>query len=123
MHTVLRLIKHNGAGGLEHVIGHFQPLQAVSGFDLAPDGGVLVMKRGQAVHKFDVRVAGRFHHRLIDLIGFHQRDAFSPGLFRLAHRHPDIGVEEIDTVHAFIHMLGEHDARAGFRRDGVALFD
>ncbi len=43
-----------------------------------------------------------FDHLGIDLVRPQQLDALAPDLHRLAHRNPDIGVNEVDALDAFV---------------------
>ena len=70
------------------------------------------MEGGQTVHKFHIGVTGCVDDPLVNLIGRHQANAFCPGFFGFAHRDPDIGVEEIDVVYAFLNILCERNACA-----------
>ncbi len=63
--------------------------------DLLPDLGLSVVQGGQAVHELDLRVARCRHDIGVHLVGKELVDALAPFLGRLAHRQPDVGVEEV----------------------------
>ncbi|EGE57166.1 hypothetical protein RHECNPAF_470049 [Rhizobium etli CNPAF512] len=113
MQTVLRLLEGDIGLGLEDVVGDFKPVvHAVIFSDLLAERGFGVVKSRQAMHELGLRIAGRFHQVLVDLIGGEQLDTFAPDLLRLAHRDPDIGVNEIDVLDRFPGILGDQQARA-----------
>src|ERR1044072_732546 len=60
VHPVLRLLERDVAARLEDLVGHFDAVghAEVLG-DVAADGRLGVVKRGQAVHELDLRVAAR----------------------------------------------------------------
>ena len=52
-------------------------------------------------------------HFRVDLVRREQLDPLGPDLLGLTHRHPHIGVDEVDAVHSLSHVLGEHDPGTG----------
>ena len=75
----------------------------------------------QAVHEAGTRLAGGFHQRGRHLIRHQLIDALLPDLVKLAHRHPDIGVEKIGTRYRFKRVGIYHDARARGERQYAHL--
>ena len=73
------------------------------------------------MHELGPRIAGLDHHVGIHLIGRKQLDPFRPFFLGLAHRHPDIGVDEVGACHGGVNILGQRDPRAGFGGDGIGL--
>jgi hypothetical protein len=88
--------------GLEDLVGDLEgvPSPVAWRTDALPDGGVPVVERGQAVHELDVRVARGFHRVRVDLVGPAAARSARPTLLGLAHRDPDVGVDEVDARHA-----------------------
>ena len=76
-----------------------------------------VVEGRQAVHELDVRVAGLVEQRSVDLVGQQQVDALLPRLLGLTHGDPDVGVDEVDAVHARPEVVGVRDPGAGLRGD------
>ncbi len=66
---------------------------------LAPDGRVRVVERGQAVHELHPAVAGRVEQRPVHLVRLQELDPLVPDVLGLAHRDPDVGVDEVDAAH------------------------
>ena len=80
------------------------------------------MEGGQTVHE-DRRRLGLLHQRAVDLIGQQQLDALRPQLGRLAHRQPDVGVEDVAVLRALGGVGGELEDRAGLAGYLMAFFD
>ena len=122
MHPVFGLIEHDTVGRLKHLVGHFHAaFQAILLRHLLAERGLVVVKRGQTVQEFHVRVAGQRQHLAVNLIGPQQRDTLRPLLFGFAHRHPDIGIDEIRAFYACGDILGERDPPAGLFRHCLAF--
>ena len=86
---------------LEDLVGDLEAVgHAGALHDLPPDGGVRVVVRGQAVHELGARVPGRFAAgRRSPGTAASSADPLVPHVLRLAHRHPDVGVHEVDALH------------------------
>ncbi len=56
-----------------------------------------VVISGQTVHELHVGIAGSFHEFLVDLIWKKRSDTFVPNFFGLAHRDPNICMDEINA--------------------------
>ena len=65
-------------------------------------------------------VAGAVHEVGVHLVGAEQVTA-RPRRPWLAHRHPDVGVDEVDAVHRRAGVVGDGDLRAGAPGDLVAV--
>ena len=89
--------------------------------DLLADRGVRIVKRGQAVHELHLRVAGRLQQLPVDLEVLEQVNTFRPHRVGLAHRHPDVGVDEIHALDACRRVFREGQAAHadGFQFTGV----
>ena len=122
MHAVLGLVEHAAALALEHLVGDLELRQAELLVDVLADGGVTVMEARQAVH--EDAVVGRLRHELgVDLILGKKPDALLPQLVGLAHRDPDVGVDDVRAAGTFVDVLGQRDGRAGGLGDLAALGD
>lgn len=113
VHPIFSLVEHDGCRGLKHFVGDFHFRDAELFRDVLAHLRVGIVERGQAVHELDARIAGQLHQFGIDLIGQQQLDPFCPFLLWLAHRKPDIGIDEIDALDRFGQILADHDPRAG----------
>ena len=80
---------------------------------------IRIVQRGQAVHKFRVRVVGCSHEAARHLVGKHQLDAFAPEVGGFAHRDPDIGVQEVASSNRCFDILCQGDTRSGLPGDGA----
>ena len=68
--------------------------------DLLADLGLAVVERGQAVHELHGWIAGRARSVGVDLVRHQELDPLVPDRLGLAHRDPDVGVEEVDALDA-----------------------
>src|SRR5690349_15437288 len=75
------------------------------------------------MHKLCLWIAGERHQFTIDLIGQHLLNAFAPQLRRLAHRHPNIGVQEIAALHRRFNLISNGQASAGLAGDDLRRLD
>ncbi len=85
VHTVLSLVEDDAVRALEHILSDFDAIQAELLVDVAAHLGLEVVVSRQAVHELAVRVAGHFHHLLVDLVRHEQVDALFPDLGGFAH--------------------------------------
>ena len=113
MEPVLGLVEHNRVAGLEDLVGHLEAIETIGLEDLLADRGVAVVERRQAVHEPHVRVLRTTHDVHVHLIGLEQVDALLPHALLLTHRHPHVGVEEVDPSDAFVDVLGQRQLGAG----------
>jgi hypothetical protein len=98
MQPVLGLIEDDRGGGFEHLVRHLHASNAIGlEHSLARDR-VAVVEGGQAVQEFGVGLPVRSITFLRDREGRQQRDALGPDGFGLAHRHPDIGIDEVAAL-------------------------
>ena len=65
--------------------------------------------------------AGDIHQVLVDLICGQVVDALGPDLDRLAHGHPDVGVEDVCALCGLGRVFLEGDGRTRLGGDGLAL--
>src|SRR5689334_24352633 len=94
--AVLGLVEDDAGGRAEHLVGHLKTRgHAGMLHDLAPDDGVGVVERRQAVHELDGVVPGLAQQVGIDLVGGEHPDPFGPYVLGLSHRHPHVGVDEV----------------------------
>src|SRR3954451_1566396 len=106
MHPVLRLVEHDRRRRLEDLLGDFHLGDPECLEHLLADLGLRVVERGQAVHELRVRIPGCCHRSRVDLVGAELLDALAPDLVRLAHRNPDIGVQEVRALDALVDRVG-----------------
>ena len=78
------------------------------------------MERRQAVHEDGVR-GGHGHDFLRHAVGLQELDALGPELGRLAHGHPDVGVDDVGARAGLLHVLGQRDGGAGLGGNLAAL--
>ena len=116
MHPVLALVEDLRVLRLEDLVRHLE------GAGVLRDLGIEVVERRQAVqeHQLAVDVARGAHEVHVDLIGAQHLDALG-GLSLLAHRHPDIGVEHVRTLHALDGVVEHTDVDAVALRDLLGL--
>jgi hypothetical protein len=81
------------------------------------------VKRRQAVHELDVRVAGQRHRLHVDLVGRQQLDPLRPHVVGLAHRDPHIGQKDVAAPDGLLDVVGDRYARAARRRDLARALD
>ena len=81
------------------------------------------MEGGQAVHEFDVGIAAAFHQFRGNLVGQKNLDAFAPAFQWLAHRYPNVGMDEINVFNCFVDVIGNGNACATFFSKALAHFD
>src|SRR4051794_37551841 len=117
--AVLRLVEHDGVLGLEDVVGDLEALEPVLLEDLLPHLRLAVVERRQAVHELHLRVPGPGDRLAVDLVRLEELDPFAPHALVLAHRHPHVGVEEVDSLHSLVHVGGEGEAGARLLLDGA----
>ena len=117
VHPVLGLVPDDRSLGLEDVVRDLHPVQPEPLVHLLADLGLAVVERRQAVHELDGRVAGLGDELGVDLVGREELDPLVPDRRVLAHRDPDVRVEEVDALHALVGALGQGDPGAGVLRD------
>src|SRR5215471_3593587 len=116
--AVLGLVEHDAGRRVEYLTGDFEAGgHAGVLHDLPADGGVRVVERGQAVHELGRGVPGGAHQGGVDLVGGEHPDPVRPDILGLAHGHPHVGVDEVDTGNGLAHVVGDGDARAGAAGD------
>src|SRR5215217_6838889 len=123
VHPILGLVEDDRPLRLEYLLGHLQPVQAEPLVDVCADLRLPVVERGQAVHELDVRVASPPHDVEVHLVRLQEIDALLPHARVLAHRDPDVGVEEVCSMNAFVDVSGEREACAGFVSDPARRLD
>jgi hypothetical protein len=74
---------------------------------------VLGMECGQAVKELGCGVAGALHEVGVHLVGTEQCHALLPDFAWFAHRHPHVGVDEVNAGDAGGDVVGDHDVSAG----------
>jgi hypothetical protein len=79
------------------------------------------VKRRQAMHVFRAQISGLLHHPGVDLIGHQQLDPFSSFFLGLAHREPDIGIDEINALDRVINIFSHSHPCASLRRYGLCF--
>ena len=52
------------------------------------------------MHEFDLGIATGRHHAAVHLVVFEQGNALGPRRFRLAHRHPHIGMDKVHAIYS-----------------------
>ena len=115
VHTVASLFKDDRRRRLKHFLRHFH---AVGKFRMLRDhiganlGFIIVIGR-QTMHELHLRIPRRSHQGGINLIGLQKCNTFCPNLCRFTHRHPDVGVNEVNTRHGFVGILCDGNVRAG----------
>ena len=115
MHAVFCFVKNDGALAFKNLISDFQGIEMEAGTDLAADAGAQIVEGGQAVHEHR-RVLGTCHELGVDLIGEKVVDSFGPDLIGLAHRDPDVGVDDVGILDSLHRVGDEFQHRAGLRR-------
>ena len=120
VHAVLRLVEHNGLGGLEDLVCDLHLGDAELFRDLRADGGLCVVEGGEAMHE-DRGGLGVPHGGGVDLVGPQQPDALLPYRLRLAHGDPDVGVDHVGPPGPLVHILGEADGAVVLPGDGLGL--
>ena len=75
------------------------------------------------MHEFALGVTGLFHQGAVDLVGHQHLDALFPNAVGFAHRHPDVGVDEVEALHALLDVVGDGELGAGLFGDFLALLD
>ncbi|KGW79196.1 hypothetical protein Y046_3834 [Burkholderia pseudomallei MSHR2990] len=125
MHAVFRLLERDAARRFEHFVGDFDTVLQVriALGDLLADLRLAVVERRQAVHEARARIARRFDQLAVHLIRQERVDPLVPGLDGLAHRHPHVGVDEVDALDRFVRVLGQREPRAALGRERLALRD
>src|SRR6187401_350888 len=116
VHPVLRLVPDDRPLGLEDVVRDLKALHPEALVHLLADLGLPVVEGRQAVHELDGRVAGLGDQVAVDLVWRQELDALIPHGGILTHRDPDIGVQEVDALHALIGVVGQGDPRTGLLR-------
>src|SRR6188508_563865 len=116
VHPVLGLVPDDRAFGLEDLVRNLHAVHPEPLVHLLADLGLAVVECRQAVHELDGRVAGLGHQVAVDLVRREELDPLIPDGGVLAHRDPDVGVQEVDALHALIGALGQGDPRAGLLR-------
>src|SRR5205085_2939687 len=79
------------------------------------------MKSRQAVHKFRVWVLCQGHELAVDLVRKHQLDTLVPKSGRPAHRHPDVGIQEITPFDSSFGIVCQGDVSSGLSCEGIYL--
>ena len=97
MHAVLCLVKDDGLRALKHLVGDLHTSQTKLLMDLLSCGGLVIVESGQTMHEATL-CAGIGHQRGIDLIGQEIVDALTPNLGGLAHRHPNVGIDNVSAL-------------------------
>ena len=82
-----------------------------------------VVISGQTVHELHVGIAGSFHEFLVDLIWKKRSDTFVPNFFGLAHRDPNICMDEINAFDRGFRVIGNRDLSAGSLSEFTAHID
>ena len=100
MHAVFCLVEHDGSGAFKHLIGDFQAHDAKGFLYPTAHFGVGVVESRQAMHEFDLGIAAGRHHAAVHLVVFEQGNALGPRRFRLAHRHPHIGMDKVHAIYS-----------------------
>ena len=111
MHTVLCLIEYNRLLGLEYFVRNFHLVDAEFLCNLRADRRIRIVEGRQAVHK-DRCILCHLHNLSIYLIFLKQVDPCLPYFIRLAHGHPDIGVDHICILRALFYILRQADLTA-----------
>src|SRR3954470_9848636 len=110
MHTVFRLLKGKVVVRLEYVVRDLETIaDAIRISDLFAQHGFGIVERGQTVHELHVRTAASLHELRVHLIRQQQVDALLPYLFGLAHRHPYIGVDEINALDRLLGIFSQSE--------------
>src|SRR4051794_10051013 len=123
VHAVLGLVEDDRGRGFEDLLGHLHLGDPEMRGEVGADLRVGVVEGREAVHEPGVRVAGGTHRVRVDLVGPHLRDPLGPHLLGLAHRDPDVRVDEVDALHAFGDRVGQRDPSARVPRDPASRLD
>ena len=116
------LVKDDALGPFEHLVGDLHGIPAEPLAHLFADEGLVVVEGGQAVHK-DGLGPGGLHQGAVDLVGGQVGDPLGPGLRRLAHRDPHVGVKDVGAPGGSQGVRFKEDRATGLVGDGLALGD
>src|SRR5437879_6007953 len=75
------------------------------------------------MHELDVGVAGFPDDIQVDLVRLEQVDALLPYRLVLPHRHPDVGVEEVDALDPLVNVAGDAQTRSALLRHPAGALD
>ena len=122
MHTGFCLVEDEGLFTLEHLIRdlHLGPAEALA--HLLPDPGLEIVEGGQTVEEHGLG-ACRVHQGLVHLIGGESRDTLCPDLHRLAHGHPDVGVQDMRAPRSLDGIGLKVQHRPGLRGNCLTFCD
>ena len=120
MHPVLGLVEDDALGAFEDFVGDLHRVAAKALAHLPAHGGLVVVVGGQAVHEHGVG-ACNVHQLLVDLVWCQVVDALGPHLHRLAHGHPDVGVQHVGPLGGLGGVLFKGDGGTGLGGDLLTL--
>ena len=115
MHAVLSLVEDDRLRAREHFVCdlHLGDAELVGNF--LADRRVRVMERRQAVHEHGVRLC-HGHLFRVHLILFQKPDALCPHAVGLAHRDPDVGIQNVCALRALFNGFRERHGAAALGR-------
>ena len=111
--AVLGLVEDDRGSRLEDLVRHLHAVEAELLEDLLAHLRPAVVEGGKAVHELARRVPGLGHQRGVDLVGLQETDPLLPDRVGLAHRDPDVGVDEVAALDRGLRILGQRHLAAG----------
>src|SRR4029078_5435966 len=106
--SVLSLFERDVHLGFEDFICYLYSIGHPVGFcDLFAEGSFGVLKRWQAMHETNLWIATSLHQLHVRLVRCEQIDSLFPDFLWLAHRYPDVSVNEVDALHGGFLVIGD----------------
>src|SRR6185312_13080818 len=110
VHAVFGLVEDDGGLRFEHLVGDLHAIDAVFLRNMCAYFRLRVVKSRQTMHELREGVSRRRHQLARDAVRCEKLDPLGPAALFLAHRQPDVGVDEVRALDTTFDILVEPEA-------------